>query len=64
MIYRNDDPAFENAMDRSILADYESGIVTAKCEFCGESIFENDEYYSNGDIDLCCACYCDFTKVW
>lgn len=64
MVFSNTDPAVWSAADRYITGDFDSGTVCAVCGVCEESIYQGEDYYSNGDMDMCCSCYNNFTKIW
>lgn len=69
MIYRNTDRAWDYALDRDKYFGGESiersnSDITAKCELCGSPVYSDEEYYSDGDFDICCSCYRSFEKIW
>jgi len=64
MVYTNTDRAVWSAADRYIAEDLDSSVVAAVCGICGCDIYQGEDYYSNGDMDMCCSCHEDFTKIW
>ncbi len=67
MQYCNNDASLRNVEDRYITGNYgedAEGEIEATCDICGEGIYDDEEYYSNGDMIMCCGCYAEFYRVY
>lgn len=67
MIYCADDPALRDVEDKYITGNYgedAEGEVEAVCDICGEVIYEDEAYYSNGDMNMCSGCHAEFYRVY
>lgn len=73
MIYRNNDISLWGVEDRYKTGDYgdydeyEEDKLVTRCDICGEDIYDDETYYSNGEINkmnMCCTCYDGFYKVY
>ncbi len=68
MIYSNTDPAWDAVLDRYKLSDFDNGKqyeaeVATRCELCGRDVYSDEEYYSDGDFDICDGCFGDFKRI-